>query len=100
MGRPGHPDPIRRPALRPCELRTSRTRSRTGCNLTLRPKTEHHILQQARIEQDTGHQRRRYGHRAGVEGTVPQGIQVFGRRRSRYRGLARTRCSTTSPAPP
>ncbi|MEV0424854.1 IS1182 family transposase [Streptosporangium canum] len=74
----------------PCELRTSCTNSRTGRNLTLRPKTEHDILQQARIEQDTGHWRRRYGHRAGVEGTISQGVQAFGLRRSRYRGLAKT----------
>ncbi|WP_369175063.1 IS1182 family transposase [Streptomyces sp. R28] len=74
----------------PCELRTSCTSSRTGRNLTLRPKTEHDILQQARVEQDTDHWRRRYGHRAGVEGTVSQGVQAFGLRRSRYRGLAKT----------
>jgi transposase len=75
----------------PCELRTSCTSSRTGRNLTLRPKTEHDILQQARIEQDTDQWRRRYGHRAGVEGTISQGVQAFGLRRSRYRGLAKTR---------
>ncbi|WP_326805528.1 IS1182 family transposase [Streptomyces sp. NBC_01788] len=75
----------------PCELRTSCTSSRTGRNLTLRPKTEHDILQQARIEQDTDHWRRRYGHRAGVEGTISQSVQAFGLRRSRYRGLTKTR---------
>ncbi|MGW0673590.1 IS1182 family transposase [Streptomyces sp. NPDC002746] len=75
----------------PCELRTSCTSSRTGRNLTLRSKTEHDILQQARIEQDTEQWRRRYGHRAGVEGTISQGVQAFGLRRSRYRGLAKTR---------
>ncbi|CAM5431599.1 hypothetical protein GCM10010345_52700 [Streptomyces canarius] len=72
-------------------MRTSCTSSRTGRNLTLRPKTEHDILQQARIEQDTDQWRRRYGHRAGVEGTIAQGVQAFGLRRSRYRGLAKTR---------
>ncbi|MFI1729465.1 IS1182 family transposase [Streptomyces acidicola] len=75
----------------PCELRTSCTNAATGRNLTLRPKDEHEILQQARAEQDTDHWRRRYGHRAGVEGTISQGIQAFGLRRSRYRGLAKTR---------
>ncbi|MER5897403.1 transposase [Streptomyces sp. NPDC001876] len=75
----------------PCELRTSCTSSRTGRNLTLRPKTEHDILQRARIEQDTDRWRRRYGHRTGVEGTISQGVQAFGLRRSRYRGLAKTR---------
>ncbi|ACU38873.1 transposase IS4 family protein [Actinosynnema mirum DSM 43827] len=75
----------------PCELRTSCTNARTGRNLTLRPRAEHDILQQARVEQDTDHWRRRYGHRAGVEGAISQGVQAFGLRRSRYRGLAKTR---------
>ncbi|GAA3839996.1 hypothetical protein GCM10022243_02920 [Saccharothrix violaceirubra] len=85
----GHPRPFRRTALRP--LRTCCTNARTGRNLTLRPRTEHDILRRARVEQDTDHWRRRYGHRAGVEGTISQGVQAFGLRRSRYRGLAKTR---------
>ncbi|WP_440074313.1 IS1182 family transposase [Streptosporangium sp. OZ121] len=75
----------------PCQLRSSCTDSQTGRNLTLRPKIEHDILQKARPEQDTDHWRRRYGHRAGVEGTISQAVQAFGLRRSRYRGLAKTR---------
>ncbi|MCX4821884.1 IS1182 family transposase [Streptomyces sp. NBC_01142] len=75
----------------PCELRTSCTDSPKGRALTFRPQAEHEILQQARIEQDTALWRRRYGHRAGVEGTISQGVQAFGLRRSRYRGLAKTR---------
>ncbi len=75
----------------PCDLRTSCTNAGTGRNLTLRPKVEHEILQQARTEQDTDHWRRGYGHRAGVEGTISQDVQAFGLRRSRYRGLAKTR---------
>ena len=34
--------------------------------------------------------RRRYARRAGVEGTLSQGVRAFGLRRSRYRGLAKT----------
>ncbi|WP_435813373.1 IS1182 family transposase [Streptomyces rochei] len=75
----------------PCELRTSCTTARTGRNLTLRTQAEHDILRKARVEQDTDHWRRRYAHRAGVEGTISQGVQAFGLRRSRYRGLAKTR---------
>ncbi|MCY0924530.1 transposase, partial [Streptomyces sp. H27-G5] len=74
----------------PCELRTSCTDAKTGRNLTLRPRVEHDILQQTRPEQDTDQWRRRYGHRAGVEGTISQAVQAFGLRRSRYRGLAKT----------
>ncbi|BAJ29096.1 hypothetical protein KSE_32865 [Kitasatospora setae KM-6054] len=62
----------------------------TGCNLTLRPRPEHDILRRTRIEQATDHWRRRYGHRASVEGTVSQAVQAFELRRSRYRGLAKT----------
>ena len=70
----------------PCELRTSCTNAKSGRNLTLRPRAEHDILQQARVEQDTDHWRRRYGHRADVEGTISQGVQAFGLRRSATAG--------------
>ena len=74
-----------------CTLRTSCTNAKTGRNLTLRPPAEHEILQQARREQATDDWRRRYSHRAGVEGTIAQGVQAFGLRKCRYRGLAKTR---------
>ena len=32
----------------------------------------------------------RYKRRAGIEGTLSQGVRGFGMRRSRYRGLAKT----------
>jgi hypothetical protein len=34
--------------------------------------------------------RRLYARRAGIEGTISQGVRAFGLRRSRYRGLAKT----------
>ncbi|MEV0374955.1 IS1182 family transposase [Streptomyces sp. NPDC050636] len=74
-----------------CELKTSCTDSVHGRSLTFRPRAEHEILQRARAEQDTEQWRRRYGHRAGVEGTISQAVQAFGLRRSRYRGLFKTR---------
>ncbi len=55
------------------------------------PRAEHDILQQSRVEQDTDLWRRRYGHRAGVEGTISHGVQSFGLRRSRYGSLTKTR---------
>ncbi|MDT0543147.1 MULTISPECIES: transposase [Streptomyces] len=75
----------------PCELRASCTNAKTGRNLTLRSKAEHDILRQARIAQETEGRRRRYKHRAGVEGTISPAVHAFGLRRSRYRGLAETR---------
>ena len=43
---------------------------------------------QAWYASEEGH--RQYACRAGVEGTVSQGVRAFGMRRSRYRGLAKT----------
>jgi transposase len=34
--------------------------------------------------------KRRYSVRAGIEGTLSQGVRAFGMRRSRYIGLAKT----------
>src|SRR5262245_30007587 len=33
---------------------------------------------------------RQYAHRAGIEGTLSQGVRAFGLRRTRFRGLAKT----------
>jgi len=34
--------------------------------------------------------KQRYQRRAGIEGTLSQGVRAFGLRRTRYRGLAKT----------
>nr|WP_242331293.1 transposase [Streptomyces formicae] len=84
----------------PCDLRTSCTSSGTGRNLTLRPKTEHEILQQARTEQDTDHWRRRYGHRAGVEAPSPKASRHAACEDPATAASRRPGCNITSPAPP
>jgi transposase len=48
-------------------------------------------LQQARQRQTTAEFKKTYAQRAGVEGTISQATQVCGLRRSRYRGMAKTR---------
>jgi transposase len=48
------------------------------------------IVQQRKRDQHTEQWRKRYGKRAGVEGTVSQCVFALGMRRSRYRGLAKT----------
>ncbi|MER7001404.1 IS1182 family transposase [Streptomyces sp. NPDC000410] len=58
--------------------------------LTLRTKAEYEALQQARTLQRTDKWKERYKIRAGVEGTIAQGVQRCDLRRSRYRGLAKT----------
>jgi transposase len=75
---------------RPCPVREQCTTSSLGRRLTLRPREEHDALRQARAEQDTDTWKDRYKTRAGVEGTIAQGVQRCGLRRSRYRGLAKT----------
>jgi len=59
----------------------------TGCS-RIRP-TERSRAKAAGITTTEG--RRLYARRAGIEGTISQGVRAFGLRRSRYRGLAKTR---------
>lgn len=67
------------------------TATRSGRQLTLRPRQVHQAVQQARAEQDSDQWAERYKIRAGVEGTMRQTTHVTGIRRARYRGLAKTR---------
>jgi transposase len=59
--------------------------------LSLRPRAEHEAIQAARLAQGTAEWRRTYNRRAGIEGTISQGVRVAGLRRSRYRGQAKAR---------
>jgi transposase len=59
-------------------------------HLKLQPRAEHEALGAARERLGTKEGRRRYARRAGIEGTLSQGVRAFGLRRSRYRGLAKT----------
>ncbi|MFE9174465.1 IS1182 family transposase [Streptomyces kebangsaanensis] len=75
----------------PCPERSRCTRAKTAARtVTLRPREQHELLRRLHIEQATEQWHRRYGHRAGVEGTISQAVRAFGLRRSRYRGLAKT----------
>jgi transposase len=74
-----------------CESRPLCTRSRfTGRELTLRPQPQHEVLLKTRKRQSTEGFWEEYQARAGVEGTVSQGVRSFGLRRSRYVGTAKT----------
>jgi hypothetical protein len=59
-------------------------------HLKLPPRAEHEALKAARERLATKEGRRRYARRAGIEGTLSQGVRAFGLRRARYRGLAKT----------
>ncbi len=58
--------------------------------LTLQPREEHEAIQFARKRQRTEDFASIYSHRAGIEGTISQGVRAFGLRQARYRGLERT----------
>jgi transposase len=74
-----------------CPARPLCTRAaRQPRRLRLHPRAEHEALKAARERLGTEEGRRRYGRRAGIEGTISQGVRAFGLRRGRYRGLART----------
>ena len=79
-------------------------RSRTACpaqhlctrakhqtrHLKLQPRPEYEALKAARERLTSKKGRRLYARRAGIEGTLSQGVRAFGLRRSRYLGLAKT----------
>ena len=57
--------------------------------LTIRPQLQHEALQAARKRQETAEFRQLYAKRAGVEGTISQGIRGFGLHQCRYIGLSK-----------
>src|SRR6476660_943835 len=59
--------------------------------MTLRPRERHEALQAARVQQETAEWKEEYAVRAGIEGTLSQGVRGFGLRRCRYIGLAKAR---------
>lgn len=78
---------------RPCKDREQCTRAGAtatiGRRITLRPQAEQKVIQQARAHEDTQQWKEQYAHRAGVEGTISQGVRAFGLRRCRYNGLTK-----------
>ena len=92
-------DHLREGHLRPCPVRAQCTTSASGRRqLTVHPRDVHEAQLAARAAQDTKAFQARYALRAGVEGTIRQGVAVTGIRQARYRGLARTRLEHASAA--
>jgi hypothetical protein len=78
-------------ACRPCPARDKcTTATRTGRQLTLRPRQTHQAITAARAGQATGQWKRKYAAWAGVEGLMAQAAHVTGIRRARYPGLPKT----------
>jgi transposase len=75
---------------RPCPSREQCTHSQSASPrrlLTVRPQEQYQALQAARQRQATETFKTAYAARAGIEGTLSQGIRAFGLRQARYRGL-------------
>jgi transposase len=74
-----------------CGARACCTRAtKTSRSLKLHPQAQYQALQAARAWYASREGKQRYQRRAGVEGTLSQGVRAFGLRQTRYRGLAKT----------
>jgi Transposase DDE domain len=86
-------------ACGPCPVRAQCTTSASGRRqLTVHLRNVYQAQLAARATQATKGFKARYALRAGVEGTIRQGVAVTGMRHARYRGLARTRLEHASAA--
>ena len=76
---------------RACPSREQCTRSPTRPReVSFRPQSEYEALHRARVRQTTEEFKEQYAKRAGIEGTLSQGIARGGLRQGRYIGLAKT----------
>jgi transposase len=74
-----------------CPVRAQCTRSAKGPrSIVVRTQTAYEALQAARQRLATDTFPAQYAARAGIEGTLSQGVRVGDLRRARYRGLAKT----------
>ena len=60
-------------------------------HMTVRPQTGHEALVRIRAKPETPEWKDRYDQRAGIEGTLSQGIRLMELRQARYVGLQRVR---------
>jgi transposase len=77
----------------PCPSRARCTRSQgqpPRRAIAVRPRLQHEALRERRRLEGSREYARAYARRAGVEGTLSQGLRRCGLRRSRYVGLVRT----------
>src|SRR5258707_9165749 len=74
----------------PVKARCTKREKHKGRILTLSPQLIHEARERRRAEQATSAFQQRYGLRAGIEGTISEGIRSHGLRRARYRGQPKT----------
>jgi transposase len=74
-----------------CPARALCTRSKAPPRrLVLPPREQYQAVHATRAWYASAAGKRQYARRAGVEGTLSQGVRAFGLRRTRYRGLDKT----------
>jgi transposase len=71
----------------PARARCTKAKRRS---VTVRPRDQYEALQEARSQEASAEYRAEYNRRAGIEGTISQGVRACGLRRSRYVGEAKT----------
>src|SRR5262252_6550090 len=75
----------------PCPVRAACTRAQhRGRRLGLPPRAEAEAVADARAWYASAEGKAQYAQRAGIEGTLSQGVRAFGLRRTRYWGVAKT----------
>jgi transposase len=75
-----------------CTVREQCTKAvKTGRSLTLLPQEAHLAVAARRAEQQTPAFKAAYAARAGIEGTLSEGLRLGDLRQTRYRGAAKTR---------
>ena len=70
------------------ELCTRSQRKRR--TVTIRPEAQYKALEMRRHQEKTSAYKKEYARRAGIEGTLSEGVRAHGLRRARYIGLAKT----------
>lgn len=76
----------------PCPHRQECIQAQTAAphrSLTIRPQGRYQARQAGRSRQASETFKAQYNLRAGIEGTLSQGVRAFGLRQARYRGLAK-----------
>ena len=75
-----------------CPARSLCTQSirHTRRTVTIRPHEQYLALKQRRAQENTKEFKQTYAKRAGIEGTISQGVRMMGLRRSRYIGQEKT----------
>jgi transposase len=71
----------------PARARCTKAKRRS---ITVRPRDQYEALQVARSQEASPEYRAEYNRRAGIEGTISQGVRACGLRRSRYVGETKT----------